>query len=296
MRGPLVSAVGLAALVVGVAAARGDVVVGQGAPFTAAELEDAIAARTGASTGDVAVEPAAGDVVRLVTPDGTWQIGVGDARGAAAARLVALHLVDRAALGTIALPPPRVAVAPSRTPLLEDLTDEPEPATSPVVPAGSSRWLALRTGATRGTSSTDLSGLLATLELGGERASWIAAAELGAQVSGTSSDAGDVRWVMPHVRVSGGRRVGAVELLGGVLLGRAFLANVPDRPAATMVALGGSARTSWPIGRGRWRLVTGLGADAYHHRIVIRRLGVEEASTPRFALTATVGLTVVPGR
>jgi hypothetical protein len=108
-------------------------------------------------------------------------------------------------------------------------------------------------------------------------------------VSGTSAGAGDVRWAMPEGRLNLGRRFGSVQVLGGVLVGQMFLANVADRPSATMVAIGGLARIVQPIGKGPWRLVAGFGVDAYQDRLVIRRMGVEEASTPRFSLAGTIG-------
>lgn len=290
MRGPSPSAIGVLALVASAAEARGDIVVGEGVPFTAAELEDAIAARSGEPAGAIEVEHAAGDELRLVTPDGTWQVAVGDARGSVAARLVALHIVDRDELGALALPPPSID--------LDDPDDDAPPLTTvaTTAPATQRAWLTFGSGATRGFDGTDLATFIGAIELGGERESWLAAVEASVDTSATSTDAGDVRWVMPRARASLGRRLGEVEILGGVVLGQMFFSNVDDRSSATMVAIGGRARLSLPVGRGRWRVVGGVGADAFHHRIVIRRIGVEEASTPRVSLSASVGLSMELGR
>lgn len=284
-------------------AAHAGVVVGAGVPFTADELADAIEARGGGGGGevDVEVERSGGAELRLITENGTWKVAVGEASGAVAARLVALHLVEPDDLGAIELPPRspapprRVAVAPSQAPFLEDL-EEPPAAGGASEPSSVGPWLTFRTGATRGMEGTDLAAFVGSIELGGERERWIAAGEVGVHLSGSSTDAGDVRWVVPHGRFMLGRRFGTIEVLGGVLLGQMFLSNVEDRPSATMVALGGTGRLVVPVGRGPWRLVAGVGGDAYQNRIVIRRVGVEEASTPRFAVSAALGLSMVLGR
>jgi hypothetical protein len=298
VRAPLI--LGLLAAAAGTA--RAGVVVGEGVPFTADELAAAIEARGGEAGGegqiDVEVERSSGAELRLITEHGTWQVAVGEASGAVAARLVALHVVgDR--LGAIDLPPAapprRVAVGPSQAPYVDDL-DEPTAAGGDDSPAGVGPWLTFRTGATRGTAGTDLAAFVGSIELGGERERWIAAGEIGVHLSGASSEAGDVRWVVPHGRLLLGRRVGTVEALGSVLLGQMFLSNVEDRPSATMVAVGGIGRMVLPVGHGPWRFVAGVGVDAYQNRIVIRRVGVEHASTPRFALSATLGLSMVMGR
>jgi hypothetical protein len=291
VRGALI----LGTLAVAAGAAHAGVVVGEGVPFTADELADAIAARGGEAGGDVEVERSDGAELRLITQNGTWAVAVGEASGAAAARLVALHMIEGDDLGTIDLPPRRVAVAPSQSPFLEDL-EEPTAMAGAAEPSAVGPWLTFRTGASRGMEGSDLAAFVGSIEVGGERERWIAAGEVGVHLSGSSTDAGDVRWVVPHGRFMLGRRFGTVEVLGGVLLGQMFLSNVEDRPSATMVALGGSGRLVLPVGRGPWRLVAGVGGDAYQNRIVIRRAGVEEASTPRFALSATLGLSTVLGR
>jgi hypothetical protein len=290
VRGLPLSAVGVLVLVASAAPARAGVVVGEGVPFTADELAAAIEARSGEDVvGDIEVEMSPGADLRLITPNGMWDVVVGEARGSAAARLVALHVVDRQGLGAIALPPPaRVAAAPSPTVLDEDL-DEPTIEAAVAEPVVHGPWVVFGAGVTRGPASTDLAAFTASIEIGGERERWIAAGEVGVDLSGASPDAGDVRWVMPRGRLNLGRRFGSVQILGGVLVGQMFLANVPDRPSATMVAVGGHARIVQPIGNGPWRLVAGFGVDAYQDRLVIRRMGVEEASTPRFSLAGTIG-------
>jgi hypothetical protein len=293
VRGPSLSAVGVLVLVAGAGAARAGVVVGEGVPFTAEELAEAIAARSGEDVvGDIEVEMSPGADLRLITSGGTWDVVVGEARGSAAARLVALHVVDRDALGDISMPPPqtrtRVAAAPSRTVLDEDL-EEPRIEATVADSVGRGPWVVFGAGVTRGVGGTDLASFAGSIEIGGERERWIAAGEIGVHVSGSSADAGDVRWIMPEARLNLGRRFGSVEVLGGVLVGQMFLSNVPDRPSTTMVAIGGHARIVQSIGNGPWRLVAGFGVDAYQNRLVIRRVGVEEASTPRFSVAGTIG-------
>lgn len=292
MRGLVLPAVGLLALVAGARPARAGVVVGEGVPFTAEELADAIEARTGDTVGDIAVEMSPGADLRLITPDGTWEVVVGEARGSAAARMVALHVVDQQALGALALPP----AAPSPTSSFDDL-EEPslDIDTETPPPATRGPWAVLGAGIARGTASTDLAALVATIEIGGERERWLGAGEIGVHVSRNSTDAGEVHWAMPHGRLSLGRRLGPVEILGGLLVGQMYFSNLPNRSSATMVAIGGHARVVQPIGRGRWQLVAGFGADVYQNRLVIRRAGMEEASTPRLSFNGTIGFSKVLG-
>src|SRR5690606_23984918 len=85
VRAPRLLALGLLAHAAGAAPAQAGVVVGEGVPFTAEELADAIEARSGEPVGDVQVERSPGADVRVITPDGTWDVAVGEAHGPVAA-------------------------------------------------------------------------------------------------------------------------------------------------------------------------------------------------------------------
>src|SRR5437868_129727 len=84
-------ALGLAITAVAARPAFADVTVAAGAPFTRAELTDALA-RRGAAPGDVAVSVVSPTAVELRTAVGRQRVELGDAHGPAAARLVALQL------------------------------------------------------------------------------------------------------------------------------------------------------------------------------------------------------------
>src|SRR5690606_16370879 len=147
---PRLLALGLLAHAAGAAPAQAGVVVGEGVPFTAEELADAIEARSGEPVGDVQVERSPGADVRVFTAEGAWDVAGGEAHGRVAPRFVALHAIDRQGLGALALPPRgRVALAPSRTPLLADLDDPFDDAPAPARRArgGATSWLTFAAGA-----------------------------------------------------------------------------------------------------------------------------------------------------
>ena len=76
--------------------ARAEVVIKPGVPFTALQLESALAARGGTARLDIEVSSPRPERVALVTPGGKWEIEIGAARGEASARVVALHVVELA--------------------------------------------------------------------------------------------------------------------------------------------------------------------------------------------------------
>jgi hypothetical protein len=271
------------------AAARAEVVVGEGVPFTAAELEDALAARTdGAAPLDVQVSADSAEQLRLTTPGGTWEVAVGGARGPSAARLVALFVIEPAAAPAIA-PPSGAPETFAPIAVGRGVTVD--------APRSVSRtwWVTFGTGAARGAQSDDLVAVAASLELATARGPWLAAVEISLQAS-QPSDAGagePVRTTLTQVRAAGGVRVGSVELLAGPIAGTIFLDNVPSRRSATMLGVGTAARWRHVLGDGRWSLQGGVGVDGYRHRIVVSADDQRIASTPRVALSAIAGLSVV---
>lgn len=109
--------IGGAVCLLAAAPARAGVVVQVGVPFTAAQLEAAIAARGGAGDGGLEVEVSRPSPERLalVMPAGRWEIEIGAASGETAARVVALHVIELAAgaAAAAAAAPAAVSAAPA---------------------------------------------------------------------------------------------------------------------------------------------------------------------------------------
>lgn len=251
--------------------AQAGVVVGEGVPFSAEDLERALAART----RDVAalaidVQAVAPDRLRVVGPNGRWDVELGEARGRAAARLVALNVLGGDG-GDIA--------APAR------------PGSRPA------RELALTVsgGASRGVGADDLAATVLAVDVttGGR---WRIGAGLDwrAAIEATPTGADPVDGQTWLARALIGRGFGRAEVVAGPLVGRLQV----DSTVGATAWLSGAAvavRAGWAIAPG-WSMVVGAGGDVYRHRVEVRRAGQVVATTPRVALAATVGLRWELGR
>ncbi len=258
-----------ALLLIAIAApARAGVVVGAGVPFSADELEWALAARTRDEARFVVdVQAIAPDRLRVVSPSGRWDVDVGASRGPAAARLVALNVLG------------------------DDVGEA-----GPPLDGGDRRWAVMaRAGASRGIGAADLATSVVGVELTVGRRWWISGGlEWRAGVETSPAGAAPVDDRLWLVRGLVGRTLGGVELAVGPVAGQLRV----DSPAgATAWMIGGAlvARTAVAIAP-RWSLVVGFDGDIYRHRIEVRRAGEVVASTPRAALAATVGLRRELGR
>jgi hypothetical protein len=254
-------------LLVGTTPAAADVAVGADVPFTATELSAALAPR-GIALAEGTVTLVAPSTVELATPAGRHRVELGDARGQAAARLVALHLVESG--DAIDLPGPTAIVA----------TAAPRVATA---------WhLAVAMGAGRGTQAADLTLGALRAEATWARGAWRWGGALG--------------WLHGFARAKDPMQpvtadLGIARAFGGVGVGRFEIVAGPAviayrvRGAASGVAwgAGGSVRAVL-AGTARWTLVASCDADAIAHRVVVRYDGAELAATPRVALTAGLGV------
>lgn len=260
------------------AAARAEVVVDDGVPFTAAELSDALAARAGdVPPPDVRVTTGEDEYVRIATPLGTWEVPVGGARGASAARIVALHLV--AIDGFVVIPPPGASAAEvGFAPSFEGL---------PRHRRGSVRF---RAGAVGGVQEDDLTASVLAVELATTRRGIVLASEVAFHITEPSGGVGSVRTTFAQLRYTAGLRRGPFELVAGPFAGMAFVRMKEERPDAFMFGLGTSARFRYSLG-GNWTGEVALGLDAHRHRIVLRSGGEPVAATPRIALMTTFGVT-----
>jgi hypothetical protein len=141
--------IGGALYLLAAAPARAGVVVAAEVPFTATQLEAAIAARggPGAGTLEIYVSRPGPERLALVTPAGRWEIDIGPASDEAAARVVALHVLDLGG-GATPVAPREVAALPTtgvQAPHKGSPTGLPRWASDPAgsVPV-TSRWRAAR--------------------------------------------------------------------------------------------------------------------------------------------------------
>ncbi len=254
--------------------AQAGVVVGEGVPFSAEDLERALAARTrdGAALA-IDVQAIAPDRLRVIGPGGRWDVELGEARGRAAARLVALNVLggDGGAGGDVAAPA-RAASRPTR-----DLA------------------LTVSGGASRGVGADDLAATVLAVDVTtGGRWRIGAGLEWRAAIEATPTGADPVDGQTWLARALIGRTIGRAELTAGPLVGRLRVDSTVGA-AAWLAGATVAVRTSWTIAPG-WAVVVGAGGDGYRHRIEVRRAGQVVATTPRVALAATVGLRWELGR
>jgi hypothetical protein len=248
------------------ATAHAGAVVGAGVPFSAGELDDALAARDAAADVEVlAITPAR---VQVVAGADRWDVELGGAHGRVAARLVALHVVERGAPGS-------------------DLAD-----LAPPTPAkrGKHDLFTLYGGLASGLEPTDLTSTLIGFDGATTGPIWWSA-HGGVQRSlGTDPDPGDpVHATLIKLSVLIGIRRGPVEVGAGPTLGGLLMDGVQlDR--YWLFGACAVARARWTIA-GPWSITAGVDATAFDHRVEVRASGETIASTPRVALDWTLGIT-----
>lgn len=257
--------------------AHAGVVVGDGVPFSARELERALAARTPAAAA-LALDVRASGPGRLVVvgAGAQWHVEIGGARGSLAARLVALNVLDS---GRVELPvEPAATPAPVRAPRRLTVT--------------------VHGGARRGTAAHDLTATVtgAELDVDVRARVWLGGAlELHEDLARAPAGAATVDGGAALVRVLAGVRLGALDLGAGPLAGRVHVDHGDERSRGWQLGVAAVARAQLPLSA-RWALVAALGVDGYRHRIEVRDDGDTLAATPRAAVTATVGVRWQSGR
>jgi hypothetical protein len=253
-------------------AAEAGVVVGEGVPFSASELEQALAARAaGGRRVALDVRQLAPGRVRVRGARGEWDVDIGAARGTIAARLVALNVVAA---------------------IEADLAGRPGAAP---VASGAGWSVSGQAGARRGLGGDDLTSVLAGVEVARDGRWWLAAgldglADLRAAPPGAAPVDGR-SWL---VRATVGRRIGAVTVGVGPLVGRVHV-DSGAHADAWQAGLTAVARGRWTASP-RWSVEVGLAVDGYRHRVEVRRDDRVVAATPRVAVAATLGLRRELGR
>lgn len=276
--------IGVALCLLTVSSARADVDVRPGVPFTAPQLEAAIAARVGATRGELHIEVSSlgPDRLTLVTPDGTWEIEIGTAGSETAARVVALYVIELARGSQVGAPPGVAATAAAKvTP----------------GPAGVRTYrLAVLGVAARGARADDFALMGGAIELtgaserlvGGGGISWQHGLTI-APALGTPISAELVRG-----RVVGGVALGPVELVAGGFAGRVIVDGGTGVLGRWSTGLAAEVRAALPVSPG-WAVEIAAGAELFRDRIEVRSGEELIGATPRVTLGGRIGLAWMKG-
>jgi hypothetical protein len=259
--------------------AHADVVVQDGVPFTAAQLEAAIAVRTssGEHRPDLEVASVRPGRLVLVASGRRWEIDIGRAGGAAAARVVALFVIElgvdvvvrqvpAAAPGAAEGIAPRAAEAPDRYRLA-------------VLGLGS-----------RGMDAGDFAWAGGAVELT-HIGTWIAGGGLSWQYGLPIERAPGmpISAELLRARLVGGVALGPLELVAGGFAGRLFVTSGSDVLGRWSTGLLGETRAALPVSSA-WALEIAAEAELFRERLEVdfgtQRIG----ATPRAALGVRLGL------
>jgi hypothetical protein len=258
----------IVAIMGGSPAARGDVAIEAGVPFTAPELTAALAMRGAPPPGDLTIRVVSPTAVELTTAVGVQRIDLGAARGEEAARLVALQLVPLSL--EPGLPAPFALAAGSRT-------------------GDDHGWMfGITAGGGRGLEGADLGVAAVRAEAMWARAAWRCGVSVGwlHEIAGAEPGMAGITAEFAAIRGVAGIAVGPFELVAGPEL-------VPYRigGAASGITVGasGSVRVVL-VARRSWQALATADIELFAHRLVFERDGMELATTPRAMITAALGV------
>jgi hypothetical protein len=284
--------IGAALCLLAAVPARAGVVVQPGVPFMAAQLEAAIAARGGPEEAGLDIEvssPSPGRLT-LVTPQGRWEIVIGVASGEAAARVVALHVIELA--GAAPAVPAATSAAPAEAVALP--TAAVRISTSPRTQEHY-RLAALGVGSL-GTRAGDLASLGGVIELT-RTGRWVAGGGIAWQhgVAIARAPGLPIAADLIRVRAVAGVALGPAELVGVGFAGR----NIVDGGTGTIsrwdTGLAAEVRAALRVSA-TWAIVIAAGAELFLDRIEVRLdsgpfvPSTPIGATPRVALSGGIGL------
>jgi hypothetical protein len=294
--------IGGAVCLLAAAPARAGVVVQVGVPFTAAQLEAAIAARGGAGDGGLEVEVSRPSPERLalVMPAGRWEIEIGAASGETAARVVALHVIELAAgaAAAAAAAPAAVSAAPATpaavaapAPAAEAAAVQAAEVRAPAPPRAGHRYRLAALGVgSRGVRAGDFTSVGGAIEL--TRAGrWIAGGGIAWQRGLTieREPGAPIRADLIRARAVGGVAVGPAELVAGGFAGRVSVDGGTGMIGGWASGLLAEARVAARVSAA-WSVVIAAGAEVFRHRIEVRLEDARIGATPRAALGGGIGL------
>lgn len=262
--------------------ARAEVVVRSGVPFTALQLEAAVAARGGTAGLDIEVSSPWPERVALVTPSGRWEIEIGAARGEAAARVVALHVVE---LAVGAAPVSAVVTgAPG-----EGVAAPGARASTAPVRAGGPRIAALAVGEL-GARRTDFASLGGAIEVA-YAGPWIVGAGLSWQHEQTIhvESGPQITGELLRGRVVVGVAFGPAELAAFGFAGRVRFDDFMDTPTQWSTGIGAEVRLVLPVSTA-WAFVIATGTELFNEDTEVRYVIGPIAAMPRMAVAGGIGV------
>jgi hypothetical protein len=261
------------------ASARADVVVQAGVPFTAAQLEAAIAVRSGSGERRPDLEIARvypGRLV-LVAAGRRWEIDIGPASGAAAARVMALFVIE---LGVDVV----VREVPAAAPRAAAVT-------APHAAEAADHYrLAVLGSGSRGMDAGDFAWAGGAIELT-HVGPWIAGGGLSWQYGLPIERAPGmpISAELLRARLIGGIGLGPLELVAGGFAGRLFVTSGSDVLGRWSTGLVGEARAALPVSSA-WAVEVAAEAELFRERIEVDFGTARIGATPRTALGVRIGL------
>jgi hypothetical protein len=271
-------------------------------PFTAAQLEAAIAVRGGSAEIAIEVSSPSPERLALKTRDGRWEIEIGAARGEAAARVVALHVIE---LGVGAAPvsdgvtraPGEVApgemapgaVAPGA--VAPGAVEVGATARQALVPMAADRYrvAALGVGA-RGTSAGDFASLGAAIEVT-RSGRWIVGGGLGWQHALTIHGDHGAPYNGDLIRglVLGGVTVGPAERVATGSAGRVIVDGGTGGVNRWSTGIGAEVRVAVPVSAA-WAVMIAAGTELFRERIEVRYGDMQIGATARATVGGGIGV------
>jgi hypothetical protein len=264
-------------------------------PFNAAELRAAVQPRRTtweALQGRSVSIRGSGSTLVLELGERRRSLDLGGARGADAARLVALSLAD------LALAEPAAAAVQARAqPTAANASASPPsraPATVTAVDGSASNahvWTRVALIPSVGKGFSALDPWTHAVELGVSQAiePWLIEADIAwwaaPQIHRNGFASG---WDAARLRLQAGLRLGVLELLAGPALAPLWVSG-GDGHQGVLFAAGVTARVALRIHRHIDGLLA-LGLDLFPHRVELQAYDVSVIATPRAALFAGVGL------
>lgn len=263
------------------ASARAGVLVQPGVPFTAAELEAAIAVRGGPGADRLDLEVSSsrpGRLVLVATPGGRWEIEVGPAGGEAAARVVALYVLE---LGVDVVV--REVPADAATPRTAE-------GSAPAPPGARDPYrLAMLGLGSRGMDAGDFAWVGGAIELT-HIGPWIAGGGFSWQYGLPIQRAPGkpISAELVRAQLVGGVAFGPLELVAGGFAGRLFVDTGTDVLGRWSTGLLGEARAVLPVSPA-WGVEIAADAELFRDRIEVRFGTDPIGATSRTAFGARIG-------
>lgn len=263
------------------------VLVQPGVPFSAAQLAEAITLRGGADPDrlSITVSSLGRERLALVTPDGRWEIEIGEADGGTAARVVALYVIElEVGVGATGAPDRLVATRAAEV-------------GRPAVGAADRYRLAVLGIGSRGVDDGDFTLMGTAIEVT-RGARWVTGGGIAWQhgLTITPSSTGmlgagarPISADLIRLRVVAGAALGPLEVVAGGFAGRVLVDAGTGGLSRWSTGLVAEARAVLPVSAA-WAVELAADAEVFRDRIEVRSGGAAIGATPRGSLGGRIGL------